>query len=210
MSSTVVRQLVIKDIYVNRGILWGAVLVGTLGLALASLGPNGYAFGSILYLTALIATAMFLAMYGVMQERKDRSDLFVLSLPLSGADYARAKVLGVVLSFMIPWALLTAGAVVVVATSATISHGMVAFTLLISVYVLAAFCVLIAIVLLVRSDAIAVAGVVLTNFSITAFMFAITLVPAVSASMRAPAVVWNGSLLIAFVCVALVGIGAVS
>ena len=41
-------------------------------------------------------------------ERKERTLQFVLSLPLSHGDYVRIKVVGLLLCFFIPWAVLSA------------------------------------------------------------------------------------------------------
>jgi len=200
MKSTIVRQLVLKDLYLNRPIIGGAFLVGGLSLVMASTGPTGYAFGSITFLMTLIAMGMVLAMYSVAQERKDRSDLFVLSLPLSGADYARAKVIGAASSFLPPWAAITAGAVALIGTSTRIPHGLLPIMLLISGYTLTAFCILIAIVLLMKSDSRVVFSVILVNFSCTFFCFAVAAIPSVGNSMRAPEAVWSPTVFAVLAC----------
>ena len=58
--------------------------------------------GALIWLTTIIAFGVMLAIYGVMNERKEHSLQFVLSLPLSVSDYVRAKLLGLLLCFLGP------------------------------------------------------------------------------------------------------------
>ena len=55
----------------------------------------------------IIAYGIFIAMLAILKERQDRSQLFVLSLPVSPAQYSRAKVWAALIAFFAPWSLLT-------------------------------------------------------------------------------------------------------
>jgi ABC-2 type transport system permease protein len=193
MSSSVIRLLVLKDLYFNRGLILGALIAGGLSLVASASSRVGFNFGSVIYITTIIATGVILAMYGVLQERKDRSDVFVLSLPLSGTQYACAKVLGMLVTYLIPWTLLTAGAAYVVATHPVIPGGLLPFALMLSGYCLFCFSFLVSVGLHVKSEGVVVGVVVGMNLSVTLFMFLLDSIPSVAGVRTAAVPLWNGS-----------------
>ena len=58
-------------------------------------------------LTSIVALGVFIAIYGIMTERKEKVALFVLSLPISTTQYTAAKVVSSLIAFLGPWALLS-------------------------------------------------------------------------------------------------------
>ena len=72
-------------------------------------GVSGYV-GFVSLICVLVILNIFLVMSGVVQERKDKVQLFILSLPVSTAQYAVAKMTGNAIAFVVPWAVLTAAA----------------------------------------------------------------------------------------------------
>ena len=90
----VTRKLIAKELYVNRWLIAGGASSGVASMLIATLGKTGFNIGALTWLTTIIALGVMLAMYGIMNERKEHSLQFVLSLPLSIADYVRAKMLG--------------------------------------------------------------------------------------------------------------------
>ena len=75
----VTRKLIAKEFHVNRWIVGGASAGGVLSILVAALGKTGFSIGSLMWITTIIANGVILALYGVMNERKERSMLFVLS-----------------------------------------------------------------------------------------------------------------------------------
>ena len=101
--SALTTQLIAKELYLNRWLMIGAVIGGLLAVYVASTSTMGFNIGALTWLTIIIAMGVVLPLYGVHQERKDRALLFALSLPLSGVDYMRTKMMALMLCFLIPW-----------------------------------------------------------------------------------------------------------
>ena len=70
--------------------------------------------GGVSLICTLVILNIFLVMSGVVQERKDKVLLFVLSLPVSTTQYMVAKVVANAIAFVVPWLVLTIAAVGVI------------------------------------------------------------------------------------------------
>jgi hypothetical protein len=102
----------------------GAIAGGIAAIAVMPLsGAAAYA-GSVLLICVLIILNIFLVMSGLVQERKDKVQVLLLSLPLSPMQYTAAKIVSNVIGFVVPWLLLTAAALVMIRVS-WIPDGMV-------------------------------------------------------------------------------------
>ena len=187
----VTRKLIAKEFHVNRYIVAGASVGGVLSALIAALGKTGFNIGSLMWITIIIANGVMLAIYGVMNERKERSMLFVLSLPLSIADYVQAKMLGLALCFFIPWLAATVAAVVLVLAKADVPDGLVPYTVLLSVYMQANFMVLLCWTLHVNSEAWISASIVITNMGVSIYMFVVGAQPGLQKYIWSPTPVWN-------------------
>ena len=187
----VMRKLIAKEFHVNRYIVAGASVGGVLSALIAALGKTGFNIGSLMWITIIIANGVMLAIYGVMNERKERSMLFVLSLPLSIADYVRAKMLALALCFFIPWLAATVAAVALVLAMPDIPNGLVPYAVLLSVYMLANYLVLLCWTLHVNSEAWISAAIVLTNMCVSIYMFVVGAQPGLQDHIWGPVPVWN-------------------
>ncbi len=116
--------------------------------------------------TVLIAYGVILPMYAIAGERRERTRLFVLSLPVSRGDYVLAKVLGVTLTFLIPWTVLLIGAwLLILATP--MPDGLIVFTTLLMTFALADFGVIACAAMLIHSEGGMAVVIVFMNMSVT-------------------------------------------
>ena len=92
MSRSVVRQLIVKDLYLTRWMVVGSLAAGAAAIALMPLGVVSGYVSSVSLICTLIILNIFLVMSGIVQERKDKVQLFFLSLPVSTAQYTIAKI----------------------------------------------------------------------------------------------------------------------
>lgn len=185
------RKLIAKELYLYRWLLVGATGAGFAALLTAASGEFGFNIGFLVWLTAIIALGVMLALFGVSSERKERSLLFILSLPLSPADYVRAKLLGLLACFLLPWAALSAGAVGLVLAMPGIADGLLPYTVLLCAFLLMNFTVVLCAVLHVNSEAGMGGVIVLTNMSVSLFMMGIGRIPDLGEHMGKPDAVWN-------------------
>jgi ABC-2 type transport system permease protein len=188
--SIVIRKLIAKEFYVNRWLIGGSAVSAVVSAGAASLGEVAFNVGALTWLTTIIAFGVMLGIYSVQNERKEQSLQFVLSLPLSIAEYIRAKLFGLLLSFGFVWLLASAAAVALVLMS-RVPDGLLPYTLLLCFYMLANFGVVICGVLHARSEGLVNAVIIVTNMSVSIFMFTVGLLPGLREPMFGPTPVWN-------------------
>lgn len=191
--SAVTFLLIAKELYSYRWIIAAAIAGGLFSLVLASTGEIAFNIGALAWLTTIIASGVMLPMYGIHQERKDRTLLFALSLPISPAGYARAKMMGILSSFVVLWSALTIGAVILVLASPGIPDGLLPYLLLLSCFLLVNFSLVMCCSFLSTSEIAISAAIILTNMGVTVFMMLVGRASAIGQHMLAEAPVWNST-----------------
>jgi ABC-2 type transport system permease protein len=169
MSNPVVGKLIAKELSLNRLFMAGATFAGLVALAICMLGRVAFGVGAIVFLTALIAYSVTLPMFAVAGERKEKTRLFVLSLPISRGEYIWSKVVGVSLSFLAPWVVLLIAAMALILAT-PIPDGMVVYTTLVMMFALTDFCVIVCAAMLVTSEAAQAVVIIFMNMSVTFFI----------------------------------------
>jgi ABC-2 type transport system permease protein len=200
MMNVVARRLIAKELHVYRWLIVGAVAAIVVSLLVCSLGKTGFSIGSLTWLTTIIALGVMLALYGIMNERKEQSLPFVLSLPLSIADYVRAKMLGLALCFLVVWLTASVGALLLIFSVDSIPDGLAPYTVLLSVFMLANFSVVLCGTLHAQSEAMTSAIIIVTNMGVSIFMFTIGPLPGIQKSMLQAVPVWNSTFWTVLVC----------
>ena len=91
MTRTVVRQLILKDLYFTRWITLSALVAGLGAVALMPISEVSGYVATVSLICTLAVLNIFLVMSAIAQERKDKVQLFFLSLPVSTTEYTIAK-----------------------------------------------------------------------------------------------------------------------
>lgn len=190
MKRSVFWALVAKDLYLLRGFMIAMLVVGLASWASMGFGGKAMAVGGLLFLTANIAGAIFIAMYSLLVERKEQARLFALSLPISGARYGLTKLTSGFLAFGLPWLLLTVVGVLGILLPEQGERGMVVYALVIQCYVFAMFSVVMAAMFVVASEAMSGLVILAVNIAFSLFMMQIHQ-PAIMAPWRSDAIVWT-------------------
>jgi ABC-type transport system involved in multi-copper enzyme maturation permease subunit len=196
----VTRKLIAKELYVNRWFITGGAISGVASMLIAATGKTGFNVGALTWLTTIIATGVMLALYGIMNERKEHALQFVLSLPLSIADYVRAKVLGLTACFFVMWMASSVAALLLVFARESIPDGLAPYTVLLCFYMLANFVVVLCGSLQARSEALTSAVIVVTNMGVSIFMFTVGPLPGIEKFMWGPEPVWSPTFWIVLGC----------
>lgn len=190
MSNPMIGKLIAKELSLNRMFMGAAIAGGIVSLLVCLLGKIGFAVGGIMLITVLVAYGVILPMYAIVGERKERTRLFALSLPVSRGEYVRAKVLGVTLSFIIPWAvLLTSALALILATP--IPDGLTVFTTLLMLFALADFSIIVCAAMLTRSEGVMATVIIFTNMSVTFFMSGILNLTSIGKESAVDAINWS-------------------
>jgi ABC-type transport system involved in multi-copper enzyme maturation permease subunit len=189
--SLITRKLIAKELYVNRWFIGGGAVASALSVAIASLGAGAFNVGALTWLTTVIAFGVMLGIYGVVNERKEQSLQFVLSLPISIGDYVRAKLFGLLLAFLVMWVVATASAAAMVLLSSKVPDGLLPYVLLLCFFMLANFSVVLCGALHARSEALVTATIIVTNMGVSIFMFTVGVLPGLRDHMFGATPVWN-------------------
>ena len=189
--SIVIRKLIAKELYVNRWLIVGGAVAAAMSAATAAFGEMAFNIGALTWLTTVIALGVMLAIYGIMNERKEQSLQFVLSLPLSVSQYVRAKLFGLLLSFLGPWLVATLAAAILVLAHPGVPDGLLPYVLALCVFMLMNFSLVLCGTLLVRSESAVSAVIILTNMLVSVYMFTIGTQAGLKDHMHGPTPVWN-------------------
>ncbi len=189
--NSLTRRLIAKDLYLQRGLIGIAVVAGLVSLVIAAEGRMRFNIGVLGWITTVIALGIMVAMQGLVNERKERAQLFVLSLPLSHGDYVRVKMLALLACYVPAWLVLSVAAVALMLVMPNLPDGMVPYTVLLSVYMLTNFAVVLSGALHTSSEGVLTALIIVTNMCVSVFIFVIFAIRGIADHFQGPTPVWN-------------------
>jgi hypothetical protein len=189
VTLSIVQRLALKDLYLSRWIIIGSIVSGAVALALAPLSQVMLYVGTTAFICVLVVLNIFLVMASVVQERKEKVSLFVLSLPVSTSQYTAAKIAASAIAFGVPWLLLTIFSIVVIHVSA-IPNGLIPAMTAISSYLLLYYCVLFGVALTADSAGALTVAIIAGNISVNFFVPFVLRLPSVAANARGDEAVW--------------------
>lgn len=196
-NTHMIKRLVVKDWYLQRGAIVPYLGWGALALTLLALGGEYWFFaGSILLLTLLIAKGIHLAMATVIEERTGQTLSFVMSLPISPMEYTIAKVLANMLLFLTAWMALSIGTIAVIAGREAVPDGLIPFTAVILVDIFVGYCLILGVALVTESQAWTIWSIVVTNLLFQAVLYYVSHIPTVAIEMKGAEVVWSRPVLL--------------
>jgi ABC-type transport system involved in multi-copper enzyme maturation permease subunit len=191
LNIPVIRLLVAKDWQLFQKQLAALVLAGIVALCFIGLAkPWAFYVGSLMLLIVLVSAACFSISTSLMNERKEQTLAFVMSLPVSPRDFTVSKLAGNLLTFGVPFLLLLGGTLAVVLLT-PLPDGLVVYSLLIFAYILFAYAVSLAAVMSVTSEGWATFAMIGTMVMINPYMMAMAQVPEISRRISVDAIVWT-------------------
>jgi ABC-2 type transport system permease protein len=209
MNGSAVTRLIRKDLHLWRPHVLGALAAGGASIAIMPLTPVASYVGGVAFVCVLVILNIVLVMNGVVQERKDKVHLFILSLPLSTTQYTTAKVVANALAFTVPWALLTAAAITTIVVSA-MPDGLLPFWTVLLGYLLAYYFVLLAVGLVTDSSGWHAITITIGNVSINLLIPLLLNLPSIAAQTSSPRAAWTADVVGMIVGEVLVAAGALA
>ena len=192
MDFGTIRRLVVKDWYFQRFPIAGYLATGALALALVAQPNEGTFFaGSILLITVLIAVGIHLAMATVVEERKNQTLAFVMSLPVSPKEYTTAKIFANLLIFFLPWLALLVGSFAVIAGSAALPDGLIPFCAIVLLEIFASSVLILAVALVSESQNWTIGAIVFGNLFFQGFLYSVSHLPEIAEAMKGSRIVWS-------------------
>lgn len=194
MDFGMIKRLVLKDWYFQRKAMIVYLATGALALALvAQAGEGSFFSGSILLITVLITVGIHLAMATVVEERKDQTLAFVMSLPVSPKEYTNAKIFANLLIFLFPWLALLVGSFAVIAGSAALPDGLIPFTAIVLLEIFASSVLILSVALVSESQNWTIGAIVFGNLFFQGFLYFVSHLPDIAQTMNGPRIVWSSA-----------------
>ncbi|KAA6457239.1 hypothetical protein DYQ86_23190 [Acidobacteria bacterium AB60] len=191
INYAVVRHLILKDWYLNRGVILGSIPIGLGALGLVLTGkPVTFILCIILLCMVIVGIGAQLAMVTTINERKEQTLAFVMSLPLSWREYTAAKILANLIIFLIVWLPLTAGALgLLLLPGAT--HGLLPFAAIMAAEMLLTNTLIVVAGIITESQAWTTAGIFCSSLGINVLGYVFAHVPGIATYMWGPRVHWT-------------------
>ena len=192
LNMPVIKQLVYKDWYLNRKILAIYVGGGILSLSIISLGEWQFYMGAIMFITMLVGMGNHQLSVTMISERKEQTLAFVMSLPVSPADYAMAKFLANMVLFFIPWSLLTLITALVILFT-PLPDGLLAFTLLICVLIAVNHCICWSVTMATETEGSFLIVMIGLNCLLNPALYLLARSPDIGAHNLNPSFIWTST-----------------
>jgi ABC-2 type transport system permease protein len=186
-----IKLLVIKDWQIYQKQLAAYVLGLLIGLTLVGIGKTwSFYIGALLLLVLLICAGGFAIQSSILNERKDQTLPFVMSLPVSPMDFYWSKLLANVAIYLVPFCLVVGGTVFLVLFT-PLPDGLLVWALLICGYLATVFCVSLCTALVVESEGWNIFVQIGLSTMISPVMMGIGQIDAIARHIKTENIVWS-------------------
>jgi ABC-2 type transport system permease protein len=196
MKATMLFHLMRKDLRMVA-VPMACYLIGGL-FAVALLGMQSKAAfyaGTVILITALCVLAVHPAISTVVNERKEGTLAFVMSLPISPRDYVVSKLAFNLLAFFVPWAVLVASTWILFAVQQVIPDGLIPFTMILFTAIATNAVLILCVAVATESMDKTIGTMAVGNLAFHAVFYGAATAPSIKAALHGPVAVWDGTVL---------------
>jgi len=193
MNRALMMRLIAKDWYLSRVPLMLIALAGVVSTGLLYSGKTAGLAGLISALISLVFLSILIPQLTVMNERKQGNLAFVMSLPISPAEYTMSKVLGNLSAFVLLWAAI-AGAVLGTIAFIPGAGGVIPLGVVAALAPFVSFCLLLSVAIVTESELLSMVTMGITNVAYSFWWFLFPL-PGFGENLKSPVPVWSGAIL---------------
>jgi hypothetical protein len=193
MNTAIVCRLIYKDWYLSRAMIIASLLVGaaTLAAMAAAKGAQlAIILGIIVMATVLIGVGAILTST-MVNERKQQTLPFVMTLPISYLEYTTSKLIGSLLLFLVVWIAMLLGMIAVILATPWFPHGLIPFVILMSVEVLATTCLIAAVSVTTESQGWMIGAAQFGGLGLNAVGWSIVRLHGIGSSMTGRQISWT-------------------
>jgi len=190
VSQSIVGQLVLKGLRLASPLVAGTLVLGVLSLAVSPWSAVAFFVGGSVLIVALILLNIMLVTSSLMTERKEKTRVFMLSMPVSTTQYFVSKLLSSLIAYLVPAALLTIGGVLLLLAT-PLPDGFIPLFVATSVHCLLYFCVFLAFALVTDSQGWITTVIVCGNVSLSFLIPGLINLSSLGPNLSAEAVVWG-------------------
>lgn len=192
MKTNVMLDLVWKDWRLQRRMITLLTLAGAASLAILLIGGQAVIIGTVFFFVAMIFCACLVPMQNIVNERKKQTLPFIMSLPVSAAQYGAAKLVSTAGMFLISWLALLGAALYMILGRHTLPQGAIPMGMILMGFPLIGFCLVTGTALVGESEGWATAALAITNSSYwLAWYLIVSHVPSLTKTWGGPVAVWT-------------------
>lgn len=190
INVSMIKKLILKDWYLNQKIIAMYMAGSILALSVISLGEAQFYMASVLLICMLIGLGNHQIAITIINERKEQTLPFIMSLPISPLDYAIAKLIANMTLFIIPWILIVAGLLAVLITT-ELPNGLIPYSIIFCTFFLVNYVITWAVGMAFESEGVIIFVMVFLNCLTSPFMYVLGKTPAVMNNIQGKEALWN-------------------
>ena len=204
-----IKLLILKDWQIYQKQLAVYILGLLIGLTLLGAGKVwSFYLGALLLLVLLICAGGFAIQSSILNERKEQTLPFVMSLPVSPMDFYWSKLFANTAIYLVPYSIVVGGTVFLVLFT-PLPDGLLVFSLLIYGLLAMIFCVSMCVALVVESEGWNIGVQIGLSTLISPFMMGIGQIDAIARNTKTENIVWSLPACAIFLALAVVMVLAV-
>ncbi len=194
MSESIVPQLVRKDLHLmrNTALAWWAGGLVAVGITVIA-GSGFFTFGMILFVTGIAGAGVHSVMNTIVEERRDQTLAFIMSLPITMREYTSAKLVANLTVFALVWVTLSAASFAVFFGPDGMPQGTIPFASLVLVGVFVAYTLILATSLVTESMGWSISSTVWANIGTQLFLWWVSGLHGIRSVMGGEVAVWNST-----------------
>lgn len=192
MNVDMIKKLMLKDWHFNRMAIGGYMMGGLISLLMMrnGLGP-AFHVGTVLLFSVLLGMGIHMTIVTVVNERKEKTLPFIMSLPISVKEYTTAKLVANITLFFIPWAVLFIAGLFFLIQSPHFGDGLIPYVVATMISIFMGYVILVALSLVSESMAWTIVGIVGCNLLLQVFIHMVPRLEGIGAHIAGPVAVWN-------------------
>jgi ABC-2 type transport system permease protein len=198
MNTYIVRRLILKDWYLNSALFVAALIIGLgtlVAVAAAKATMLAVILGVVVLATILIGMGAVI-MSSMVNERRQQTLPFVMSLPVSYLEYTTSKIVGCLLIFGALWLALLLGIIATILITPWFPHGLIPFIVIMAVEVLVSTCLIAAVSVTTESQGWTIGVTQVGGLALNAVGFSIVRLPGIGRTMSGPTIQWSSTAIV--------------
>jgi len=192
LNLNIIKKLILKDWYLNQKIIAMYVAGAILALSFISLGEAQFYMASVLLICVLIGLGNHQIAITIINERKEQTLPFIMSLPISPLDYAIAKLIANMTLFLIPWSLIVLSLLAILITT-ELPDGLIPYSVIFCTFFLVNYFITWAVGMAIEAEGVVIFVMVFLNCLTSPFMYVLGKTPAVMDNIQGKEALWNST-----------------
>lgn len=193
MNQSMVKRLMFKDWYLQRWMIIAALAGTVASLGIVATGNKvAFLLGLILLIMVIISIGAQMAVSTIVNERKEQTLPFVMTLPISYKEYTASKIWGNLLIFLVPWFTMVLGGLFLLLYDAK-GHGLVPYFVIMSTEILMSTCLIIATALITESQGWTVGAIMVGNIGVNLIGYLVAHISGIAQGMWGSAIRWSAA-----------------